>query len=193
MGLDYSQGCVNYRDVGECINLLADSNILPVRRIFRGGKLDFVEFPAQIGYPGTILNLRKGTDLEDRRFGADYWHFPISNNHEKYNTFDPIVRQWLNDIFTCLMVKVERFPVLFHCTSGKDRTGVVIASLLSILKLDRELIIQEYLWSDGDVKRTWIEETLDGIVNIESYFRKVKLQVIRNKILDVDGKFKIKA
>ena len=78
-GLDYTKGCVNFRDVGECVNLIADRDILPTGRILRGGKLEFVDSPEQIGSPGTIINLRKGADPEDKQFNADSWHFPISN------------------------------------------------------------------------------------------------------------------
>lgn len=39
-------------------------------------------------------------------------------------------------------------PVLYHCSAGKDRTGVITALLLSILKVDREIIINEYMLSN---------------------------------------------
>ena len=78
MELDYVQGCVNFRDVGEWLNMLAGSEILPVGRILRGGKLDFVTSAEDIGSPGTIINLRKGPDPDRLHFGADYLHFPIS-------------------------------------------------------------------------------------------------------------------
>lgn len=182
-GLDYSQGCVNFRDVGECVNLLAERHILPVGRILRGGKLEFVVTAAQICNPGTIINLRKSPDLEEKRFGADYWQFAISNDHEKYDTTDPVVRRWLNDVFTCLVREVSRFPVLFHCTSGKDRTGVVVAALLTALGLDRELVVQEYLWSEGEVERAWIERSLSGIGEPMTYFRRVDLAMLRRKII----------
>jgi protein-tyrosine phosphatase len=38
MGLDYTGGCVNFRDVGELLNLLADRQVMPERRILRGGQ-----------------------------------------------------------------------------------------------------------------------------------------------------------
>ena len=38
-------------------------------------------------------------------------------------------------------------PVLWHCTSGKDRTGMTAATLLEILDVDREVIMQDYLES----------------------------------------------
>lgn len=183
MGLDYSKGCVNFRDVGECINLLAGRDVLPTRRIYRGGKLDFVESLEQIGNPGTIINLRNGPDQEAKRFGVDHRHFPISNEHEKYNTVDSLVRRWLNDVFEWLSNDIVRFPVLFHCTSGKDRTGVVVATLLIALGVDRELVVQEYLWSEGEVNRVWIEGALDGIGNPEKYFKRVKLDLLREKLI----------
>lgn len=182
MVLDYSKGCVNFRDVGECLNLLADKDVLPTRRILRGGKLEFVRSADQIGSPGTIVNLRKGPDPEGQLFGADYFHFPISNDHEKYNTADPVVRRWLNDVLSCLATRVERLPVLFHCTSGKDRTGVVVAALLTTLGIDRELIVQEYLWSEGDVDRAWIEGALDGIGDPVGYFRRVDLAAVWDRL-----------
>jgi protein-tyrosine phosphatase len=43
-------------------------------------------------------------------------------------------------------------PVLFHCTSGKDRTGISAALLLSALGVPREAIVADYLKSlDFDV------------------------------------------
>lgn len=183
MGLDYTKGCVNFRDVGECVNLIAAREVLPLRRILRGGKLEFVEAAEQIGSPRTIINLRKGPDPEDRRFGADYWHVAISNEHEKYDTTDPIVRRWLNEVLGCLAREVQRFPVLFHCTSGKDRTGVVVGAILAVLGIEREVIVQEYLWSDGEVERASIEQALNGIADAAVYFRRVDLPSLRDKLL----------
>jgi protein-tyrosine phosphatase len=39
-------------------------------------------------------------------------------------------------------------PELYHCSAGKDRTGVVTALLLSILKVDRDTILKEYMLSN---------------------------------------------
>ena len=36
-------------------------------------------------------------------------------------------------------------PVLFHCSAGKDRTGVVTAVILTALGIDKEIIYQDYL------------------------------------------------
>lgn len=39
----------------------------------------------------------------------------------------------------------EGRPVLWHCTQGKDRTGVAALLILSALGIDEESIVQEYL------------------------------------------------
>ena len=36
-------------------------------------------------------------------------------------------------------------PILFHCSAGKDRTGVVTAVILTALGIDKEKIYQDYL------------------------------------------------
>ena len=125
MALDYSNGCVNFRDAGEWVNLLAGCDLVPLRRILRGGKLTAVTSADEIGRAGTIVNLRNGPDPDRQQFGADYWHFPISNTHEKYETTDPVVREWLTDVFACLAHDVERLPVLIplHVRQGSDGSG----------------------------------------------------------------------
>ncbi|MFP4643167.1 MAG: tyrosine-protein phosphatase [Spirochaetales bacterium] len=39
--------------------------------------------------------------------------------------------------------------VLFHCTAGKDRTGIIAALLLSVLDVDRSTIVDDYSVSRG--------------------------------------------
>jgi protein-tyrosine phosphatase len=39
-------------------------------------------------------------------------------------------------------------PVLYHCSAGKDRTGIVSALILSILRVDRQTLVNEYLMSN---------------------------------------------
>lgn len=40
-------------------------------------------------------------------------------------------------------------PILYHCTAGKDRTGIVTALILTILKFDKETIYNDYLLSNN--------------------------------------------
>ncbi|MCQ2575429.1 MAG: tyrosine-protein phosphatase [Treponema sp.] len=49
---------------------------------------------------------------------------------------------------TILTLPEKDFSVVFHCTAGKDRTGILASMLLSFLGADREVIINDYLLSN---------------------------------------------
>lgn len=59
-----------------------------------------------------------------------------------------------------------------------------MAALLTVLGVDRELVVQEYLWSEGAVQRAWIEGALNGLGNPAAYFRRLHLPSLRRKVLD---------
>jgi protein-tyrosine phosphatase len=49
--------------------------------------------------------------------------------------------------FFAILAEKGNAPALFHCSAGKDRTGLAAALLLSALGVDRELIYRDYLLS----------------------------------------------
>lgn len=49
--------------------------------------------------------------------------------------------------FLSLLQDRDNLPLLFHCSAGKDRTGLGAALFLSALGVDREVIYQDYLLS----------------------------------------------
>jgi protein-tyrosine phosphatase len=182
MGLDYTDGCVNFRDIGEYINLILEKEVLPEGKLFRGGSIDYIESLVEIGNIKSLINLRNGTDPTG--FDIKYYHFPMSNKIEKYNTTLKEVRVWLNSILKVFENELIAFPILIHCLSGKDRTGIVVAALLLILGLEKNVIEEEYLLSEGEVKLELIQESIKGFENIEHYFNRVDLKKIRNNILN---------
>ena len=52
------------------------------------------------------------------------------------------------------IIKSNGNPVLYHCTAGKDRTGFATIIILSILEVDREIIYDEYLFSNCCIEKT---------------------------------------
>ena len=47
-----------------------------------------------------------------------------------------------------LLAQEEKQPALFHCTAGKDRTGIIAALLLLILGVPEDLVLAEYSLSN---------------------------------------------
>jgi protein-tyrosine phosphatase len=48
-----------------------------------------------------------------------------------------------------LIASADALPLLFHCTAGKDRTGWLSALVLSTLGVDRAIITEDYLRTNG--------------------------------------------
>ncbi|MEY2470052.1 MAG: protein-tyrosine phosphatase [Actinomycetota bacterium] len=62
------------------------------------------------------------------------------------DTYRELLTEW-SDVFARLMTELatpSQRPAVFHCTAGKDRTGLAAALLLSVLGVDRELILDDY-------------------------------------------------
>ena len=49
------------------------------------------------------------------------------------------------------LTKEEHLPALFHCTTGKDRTGWAAASLLMLLGVSDDLVMKEYLLTNAQL------------------------------------------
>jgi protein-tyrosine phosphatase len=57
--------------------------------------------------------------------------------------FDPKAQKEMA-AFLRLVVERGDKPILFHCTQGKDRTGIASALLLAALGADREIIVEDF-------------------------------------------------
>ena len=51
-----------------------------------------------------------------------------------------------------LTMPAQKYALVFHCTAGKDRTGIVAALLLAFLGVDRETIMKDYLLTNKNVR-----------------------------------------
>lgn len=183
MGLNYTDGCVNFRDAGAFINMMVEKPIFQEGMLFRGGSIDHVKEHHEIAEARSIISLRNGPDYQS--FEADYYHFPMSNKVEKYDTSQKEVRVWLNQILSVFENPDLQWPLLIHCLSGKDRTGIVIAAIFLVMDIDQHLIEEEYLLSEGEVKKELIQMAMLGMKQTDNYFNRVDLDRIRTNLQSV--------
>ena len=50
-------------------------------------------------------------------------------------------------------------PLVFHCTAGKDRTGIAAALILQALGVPRDVVMQDYLLSNALYQRPSVERS----------------------------------
>ncbi|GAA3212551.1 tyrosine-protein phosphatase [Actinocorallia longicatena] len=62
---------------------------------------------------------------------------------------DEAARRALGDTLRTLLA--SRRPVLYHCTAGKDRTGVMTAVLLKLLGVPKETVYADFLRSNDEL------------------------------------------
>ncbi len=60
----------------------------------------------------------------------------------------PSAARSYRELFSAL-ADPDRLPALFHCLTGKDRTGWAAAALLALLGVPRDAILADYLLSNG--------------------------------------------
>ena len=70
-------------------------------------------------------------------------------------------------LFAHILASGDR-PLLFHCTGGKDRTGIGAALVLSALDVPRETIMQDFLLSNDTIDVGLMSKMLAKIFSRES-------------------------
>lgn len=68
-------------------------------------------------------------------------------------------------------------PILYHCTAGKDRTGITTALILTILKFDKQTIYNDYLLSNNYRKKL-VDKRLNLANNLHFLYPKMDVEVL---------------
>lgn len=208
----------NFRDLGG--HPAANRRRVRAGRIFRSSHL--AEVPPES--PISRLKLRTLVTLQSRaevkhlgapapasRRGVRWEHIPMGDewfNDQGYTEIaaqpgpDHLAlvmhfrRDWRR--FFKLLAERDVYPLLFHCSAGRDRTGVGAAMLLSMLGVDRNRIVADFLESNlvftqvpltaGQLDPVF--ELIDENGGIEGFMREViglapgELAVIREDLLE---------
>jgi hypothetical protein len=162
------QGCVNFRDLGGYPT--RDGRTVKWRRLFRSDAMhhmtqeDAEYVTATLGVV-TVVDLRNTDEVQ--RDGRGTMAKPSVRFHtvpfleqKGITPFEPSedpaarladIYQWIFQNAGGLIARAMRelaaegsLPAVFHCTAGKDRTGVLAALTLGILGVSDEEIMRDY-------------------------------------------------
>ncbi len=162
------EGAVNFRDLGGYVVAGGESRTR-WRVLFRAdglGDLTSGDFDVvrALGIR-TVIDLRAPYELERGQFDfeahpVDYHHIPFIESIPDPEEFDKrpdlLEAQYLEmldnaglQIRTALEVIASpgALPAVFHCTAGKDRTGLLSAIILTLLGADEETVVADYALS----------------------------------------------
>ncbi len=165
----------NFRDLGGYRS--ADGRTVAWRRMFRSDSLaklrdeDWNRFRA-LGI-STVIDLRYPWEIEAKgrvRAHESFRYVNLSIEHRPYDqaTIDPAVDPWryLADRFAEVLedgpaeirqvievIAAADGPVVFHCASGKDRTGLIAALVLSLLEVPEEQILADFALTERATER----------------------------------------
>ncbi|MBL8288816.1 MAG: tyrosine-protein phosphatase [Rubrivivax sp.] len=109
----------------------------------------------------------------------------------------PVVQGLMKDLYRGLVdARAPRFaeffahllgaeaPLVFHCTAGKDRTGVAAALVLLALGVPRETVMQDYLLTNEVFKPPWAPradiapEVLQALWGVQPDYLEAALEMI---------------
>ncbi len=92
--------------------------------------------------------------------------------YREYVTENPeMIKKMITEILE------SKDPILYHCTAGKDRTGITTALLLTILKFDKETIYNEYLLSNN-YRKELVQKRLRLANTLHFLYSKMDLKVL---------------
>jgi protein-tyrosine phosphatase len=208
----------NFRDLGG--HPVANRRRVRAGHIFRSSHLS--EVPPES--PISRLKLRTLVTLQSRaevkhlgrpepatRTGVRWEHIPMGDewfNDQGYTRIatEPgrehlaLVMHFRHDWrrFFKLLAERDVYPLLFHCSAGRDRTGVGAAMLLSLLGVEREGIVADFLESNlvfsqiplAAEQLDPVFELIDENGGIEGFMREViglnasEVSIIREDLLE---------
>ena len=104
----------------------------------------------------TLVDLRSAQELEHKPCplqdvaGFTYYHIPVTGGGDTpksrehlYEVYRGMVDAQMDTILETILNAASN--VMYFCTAGKDRTGVVSALLLKRLGISEEVIVEDYM------------------------------------------------
>ncbi|PVI03804.1 hypothetical protein DM02DRAFT_611929 [Periconia macrospinosa] len=89
-----------------------------------------------------------------------------------------------------VLAEEENWPVLVHCTQGKDRTGLIVMLLLFLLKVDVEAIEKDYLLSERELEAEKPERVREiASIGLSEQFACCPQEVVKSVQTHIETKY----
>ncbi len=154
----------NFRDVGHGINTILAAHVCTPGIFFRSGAFQTCSQIHSLPLR-SIINLRREPDPNCAHIATIQVAPSVSMNN--YTVTSEVFHEWIQRLYETV-AEANVWPMLVHCTAGKDRTGVAIALLFKNLGIPDDVILQEYASSQGTCYPASIQHVLEHMSRMES-------------------------
>ena len=199
----YVDGVTNVRDLGgwsigngkrvkqgliyRCGRLNENKTETPVAKITEKG-IETMQTQMKIK---SEMDLRKTSNNEIGGLTAsllgddvNYFSCPMGYDYNMLTTNTDVVRR----IFSDILSKEENYPLIFHCSIGTDRTGMIAFLINGLLGVDINDLYRDYLFSNfGDIggDRDIVGITFNYVATIQTTKGKTLSEKIENYLLSI--------
>jgi protein-tyrosine phosphatase len=150
--------------------------------------LDYIDNPsvAQVWLPvsaeaADVVTLRRS--LERGEMGPDEAvEFLRVANRQFVEVFSHVFSDFLH-----LLLEEDRYPLVFHCSAGKDRAGFAAAMTLFALGADEETVMHDYL-ATNHITANYVEGLVDGIMEMPGPGKELSGEALR-KLMQVEREY----
>lgn len=136
--------------------------------------------------PGNLMQEKD----EMKNFSAAKINEAMENLNKLLVTDSVAIDEYMK--FFSLLQNESNLPLMFHCTAGKDRTGMGAALLMFALDVDKDIIVNEYMASNkflGDKYALYVARNpnLKSIFEVKKNFLEAGLKLIEEKYGDINN------
>ena len=122
--------------------------------------LDVLADSPQAG-PAQLEKLMEDPKIANTELGGGKVEEGFKASYREFVSLPSAQREFRN-LFLAFGDK-EQLPALFHCTTGKDRTGWAAAALLTLMGVPKDKVYEDYLRSNDNILPAY-QKVIDGFV-----------------------------